>query len=106
MSLNQSMAVVKALHGKSIASGSFTPLADAETIVTGLSLVDCAIASIAGIPIATHSVSIADKGDQAGAPAAGSIIIRTRKTTDTTLTLPIASSGTELVTDWIAIGDA
>lgn len=105
MALFQSMAVVAALKGKKIASGTVTPTSAAHTVVTGLASVDFAIATAKGVATISHTLTGADIGDQAGTPARGSIIIRTAKPTATASTIPIAATTPWRDVDWVAIGD-
>lgn len=105
MALYGALAVLAAGAGKVIAFGTVTPTSAAETVVTGLSNVDFSIASLRDLGVITHDRSGADVGDQAGSPAAGSIIIRSQKPTDTTLTTPIPATTPWVAVDWIAIGD-
>ena len=93
--------------GKCLASGEATPTDGSITVVTGLSVVDSCVASFDGDPVATCMWAHADKGDQAGSPAAGSIFIVTTKPTnaDTDIT-PIAATTPFVDVNWIAVGDA
>ncbi len=94
------------IGGKSFASDVATPTDGSITVVTGLSLVDSVVCSFDGDPVPTCMFAHADKGDQAGSPAAGSIFIVTTKPTniDTDIT-PIAATTPFVDVNWIAIGD-
>ena len=98
------------IAGKAVASGTETPTDGSATVVTGLSVVDSCVASFDGDPVITCMFAHADKGDQAGAPAAGSILIVTTKPTDPAGTnsdiLPIAATTPFVDVNWIAVGDA
>ena len=95
--------------GKAIATGVATPTDGSITVVTGLSNVDVVICSFDGDPIVTCMFAHADKGNQSGAPAAGSINIVTTKPTDIAGTdsdiTPIAATTPFVDVNWIAIGD-
>ncbi len=79
------------------------------TVVTGLTTVDVAVCSFDGDPVVTCMFAHADKGDQAGAPAAGSILIVTTKPTDTAGSdsdiAPIAATTPFVDVNWVAMGD-
>lgn len=97
------------IGGKSLASGTETPTDGSATVATGLSLVDSCVASFDGSPVITCMFCHADKGDQAGSPAAGSIFIITEKPTDPAGTdsdiTPIAATTPFVAVNWIAVGD-
>lgn len=91
--------------GYKVARGTHTMTASADTIVTGLSTVVSAVANLDFSqvqPTATEAMVVAEIGDQAGSPAAGSIILRGLKISGGTFvasTTPFA-----VVANWIAIG--
>lgn len=97
------------IGGKSFAAGVATPTDGSLTVVTGLSLVDSVVCSFDGDPVVTCMFAHADKGDQAGSPAAGSIFIVTTKPTDIAGTdsdiTPIAATTPFVDVNWIAVGD-
>jgi len=99
MALYQSLAVLASQNGKVLVAGTVLPTSAAETVITGLSSVDFAVAGAEDAISVTHSYTDADIGDQAGAPAAGSIIIRTGKEPSVAATTPWRTC------HWIAIGD-
>ncbi len=90
--------------GYKIARGTVTPTSASHTVVTGLAAVVAAVASLKGAPTLTHLITAADIGDQAGAPAAGSILIKSYKPTGAADVTPIAATTPWGAVDWIAIG--
>ncbi|MHB8916538.1 MAG: hypothetical protein ACYC4H_00810 [Desulfocucumaceae bacterium] len=90
--------------GYKIARGTLTPATASDTVVTGLATVVAAVASLKGAPSLTHMFVAADIGDQAVAPAAGSILIKTYKPTGAADVTPIAATTPWSAVDWIAIG--
>lgn len=82
-----------------IARGVYTSAAAVGTVVTGLSTVVSVVASLQTTPAAAHAFVTADIGDQAGAPAAGSVYI---KTWTSAYSAELTPWGT--VAEWIAIG--
>lgn len=90
--------------GYKIARGTLTPVSASDTVVTGLATVVAAVASLKGAPSLTHMFVAADIGNQAGAPAAGSILIKSYKPTGAADVTPIAATTPWSAVDWIAIG--
>ena len=86
-----------------IAFGAHTTVAAADTIITGLSKVEAVVATFATDPAAANTYVSATKGDQAGTPDAGSIIIKTWKQSGSDPT-PIAADAFAKVVNWIAVG--
>lgn len=97
-----SVAAVAA--GYKIARGTLTPTAASQTVVTGLTTVVAVVASLKGAPTLTHNLVAADIGNQSGAPAAGSILIKSYKPTSSTDVTPVAATTPWSAVDWIAIG--
>lgn len=103
-------AIVNALisgvaAGYKIARGVHTLLSASDTVVTGLATVVAIIAVMESDPILTCDRVTAGIGNQAGAPAAGSVYIKAWMPTDNTLTTPIAATGfANIKVNWIAIG--
>lgn len=91
-------------NGYKIARGQHTPTTAADTVVTGLATVVAAVAVAEGPPTLTHMFTSCDIGDQAGTPAAGSIIIRTQKPTGAADVTPIDATTPWQTVNWIAIG--
>lgn len=90
--------------GYKVARGTLTPITESDTVVTGLTTVVAAIASLKGAPTLTCMFVAADIGNQAGSPAAGSIYIKSYKPTAANDVTPIASTTPWSAMDWIAIG--
>lgn len=97
-------AIQGAAVGYKIARGVVTPTSASHTVVTGLATVVAAIAQLNGAPTMTHMFTEADIGDQAGTPAAGSILVLSQKPTASGNVTPIASSTPWGEVGWIAIG--
>jgi len=90
--------------GYKIARGQHTTVAAADTVVTGLATVVAAVASMDSDPGDDPEQVSATIGDQAGAPAAGSIIIKTWKNSGTDPT-PLAATTFSKKVNWVAIGN-
>lgn len=90
--------------GYKIARGTATIDAASKDVATGLATVVAAVVSMVGDPSATHMFSSVTVGDQAGAPAAGSIRIKSWKPTAVDNATPIAATSTFANVSWIAIG--
>lgn len=99
-----SAAVSGVAAGYKIARGTLTPDASSKTVATGLSTVVAVVASLKGDPTINMNRVSASIGDQAGSPAAGSIIIKSWKPTATNDATPTAATGSWVAVDWIAIG--
>lgn len=91
--------------GLKVVIGQHTTVAASDTIVTGLATVIAVVAVLDADPGDDPASVSATIGDQAGAPAAGSIIIKTWKFTNaaTDVTPTAATTFTKKV-NWIAIG--
>jgi len=94
---------IPAAHGIRSVSGQHTTVADADTIVTGLSKVVCVVAQLDSDPVDGAMHVTATIGDQAGTPAAGSVIIKSWKSTDGDATLVAGTTFSKLV-NWVAYG--
>ena len=90
--------------GYKTARGTLAPVSGSDTVVTGLATVVAAVASLKGAPTLTCMFVAADIGNQTGAPAAGSIYIKTYKPTAVNDVTPIAATTPWSAIDWIAIG--
>ena len=90
--------------GYKTARGTITPTTASDTVVTGLTTVVAVVASLKGAPTLTCMFVAADIGNQAGAPAAGSILIKSYKPTAAADVTPLASTTPWSAIDWIAIG--
>jgi hypothetical protein len=99
--------VIAVAGGYKIARGQLSTASASDTVVTGLTTVVSVVATLESDPVDTCSVATAQVGDQAGAPAAGSVIIKTWKPTTGGAagnpTLIAATAFTKKV-NWIAIG--
>lgn len=84
--------------GIKIARGQHTTVAAADTVVTGLASVVAVVVSFNAVPVSGADMVTASIGDQAGSPAAGSVIIETHEA-DYTDAVTFSR-----VVNWIAIG--
>lgn len=89
--------------GLKMAAGTHTTVTATDTVITGLDLVTSVVATFQTDPADANTYVSATIGDQAGAPAAGSIIIKTWKQSGSDPT-PIAADAFSKVVNWIAIG--
>ena len=87
--------------GYKIARGQATTATASDTVVTGLTTVVAVIANLDDAPSTDPEVATASIGDQAGSPAAGSILIKTWKTLGGT---PVAATTFSKKVNWLAIG--
>jgi len=90
--------------GYKIARGVATIGSASDDVAAGLTTVVAAVVSLVGDPSLTHMYSSCTVGDQAGAPAAGSIRIKSWKPTATGDVTPTAATSTFANVAWIAIG--
>lgn len=97
---------VLSIGGKKIARGSHVQLAAEDTVATGLATVVAVIVSFKSNPTAKQLYAVGDVGNQSGAPAAGSFLLRTFKPTAADNSAPtVATDFTDnLAIDWIAVG--
>ena len=95
---------VATTSGIKIARGQLTSATGPDTVVTGLATVVAVIASLDADPVDDPFMCTATIGDQAGAPAAGSVIIKTWKNTGGTDPTPVAASTFSKKVNWVAIG--
>ncbi len=86
------------------ARGQHTTVAASDTVVTGLTKVVTVVASLDSDPVDDPMLVTASIGDQAGAPASGSILIKTWKNTGGTDPTPAAATTFAKKVNWIAIG--
>lgn len=87
-----------------IAAGQHTTAAASDTVATGLATVVAAVAVLDSDPGDDPMLVSCSIGDQAGTPAAGSILIKTWKNTGGTDPTPAAASTFSKKVNWIAIG--
>lgn len=90
--------------GLKLVGGQATTVAASDTIVTGLSLLYGAVATLDDNLIDDPSWVSASIGDQAGAPAAGSFLLKTWKNTGGTDPTPAAATTFSKKVNWIAFG--
>lgn len=86
-----------------LARGQHTTIDENDTVVTGLTTVVAVVASLDSDPVDGCMEVTASIGNQSGAPAAGSVYIKTWKRTDADETPVAATTFTKLV-NWIAVG--
>lgn len=92
-------------NGYRTASGQFVTVTASDTIVTGLgSTLIGVVATLDDDPALDPGLVSASIGTQAGAPAAGSILIKTWKFTSVTNPTPIAATVFGKKVNWIAFG--
>lgn len=102
--VNESLLVQGIAAGYKIARGTATPTSASFTVATGLNTVVAVLVQFKGAPTITHMINAGDIGDQAGAPAAGSFLLKSYKPTAVADATPIASTTPWSAVDWIAIG--
>ena len=90
--------------GYKIARGVAAVGAASVDVVTGLATVVAVITGMVGDPSLTHMFSSATVGDQATAPIAGSIRIKSWKPTGAADVTPVAATSPFGNVGWIAIG--
>ena len=96
--------LITGIGGYKVARGQLTTVTAADTVVTGLATVVSVIASLDADPVDDPFMASATIGDQAGAPAAGSVIIKTWKNTAGTDPTPAAETTFTKKVNWLAIG--
>jgi hypothetical protein len=89
--------------GYKVARGQHTTVAASDTIVTGLATVVAIVAQLDDDPVDGCMHVTSSIGDQAGAPAAGSALIKTWRSTDGDATLIAANTFAKKV-NWVAFG--
>jgi len=90
--------------GYKIARGQLTTASAADTVATGLATVVAAVACLDSDPGDDPMLASCTTGDQAGSPAAGSIIVKTWKNTAGTDPTPVAATTFAKKVSWIAVG--
>lgn len=99
---NVTTSIVTTAGGGRMARGKHTTVAASDTVVTGLSgALALAIVSLNDDPVDGAMYVTADIGDQAGAPAAGSFLLKSWKNTDADAT-QVAATTFGLDVAWIA----
>lgn len=86
-----------------MAHGIHTTVAASDTLVTGLNKVICCVVSKNDDPIDAAMTVTCDIGDQAGSPAAGSVLIKSWLWTDADASHVVATTHSKDVA-WIAFG--
>jgi hypothetical protein len=89
--------------GYKVARGQHTTVDENDTVVTGLATVVSVVVSLDDDPVDGCQFVTGSIGDQAGAPAAGSVLIKTWKAVDGDASLVAATTFSKKV-NWIAIG--
>ena len=90
--------------GYKIARGQHTTVAASDTVVTGLSTVVAVVAVLDADPGLNPLFVTASIGNQSGAPAAGSILIKSWRATAANDVTPVAATTFSKKVNWIAIG--
>jgi hypothetical protein len=90
--------------GLRVARGQQTTVAASDTVVTGLNTVVAAVACLDSDPIDNPEWVSCSIGDQAGAPAAGSILVKTWQNTAGNDPTPTAATTFGKKVNWIAVG--
>lgn len=90
--------------GYKVARGVVTTATASDTVVTGLATVVAVVATLGDDPGLDPGLASATIGDQAGAPAAGSVLIKTWKFTSNANPTPIAATTFSKKVNWIAVG--
>lgn len=99
-------AFIQRASGSRIAYGQSTTVTASDTIVTGLGALTMVVASLDSDPGDDPEFVSASIGDQAGAPAAGSFLLKTWKNTGGTDPTPLAATTFAKKVNWIAIAAA
>lgn len=87
-----------------IVRGQHTTVAASDTVVTGLTTVVAVVAALDSDPALDPLFVTASIGNQAGAPAKGSIYIKSWQATAAGDATPIAATTFAKKVNWIAIG--
>lgn len=101
---NLETATAGVAAGYKIARGVHTTVAASDTVVTGLATVVAVVVSLQSDPVDDPFMVTATIGDQAGTPAAGSVLIKSWKNTGGTDPTPAAATTFSKTVNWIAIG--
>lgn len=95
---------VRKVDGLAIRYGQHTTVAASDTVVTGLAVVVSVVACYDTDPADANFLVSASIGDQAGSPAAGSVLIKTWQNTSGTDPTPTAAGSFSKKVNWIAVG--
>lgn len=85
-------------------AGQHTTVAASDTVATGLTTVVAVVACLDSDPTDNPEWVSASIGDQAGAPTAGSVLIKTWQNTSGSDPTPVAATTFGKKVNWIAIG--
>lgn len=96
--------IIGVAGGYKIARGVHSTVAASDTVVTGLTTVVAVVATLESDPVLDPLLVTASIGDQAGAPAAGSIYIKSWKATAANDVNPAAATTFTKKVNWIAVG--
>lgn len=98
--------VIGVAGGYKIARGIHTQVAASDTVVTGLATVVAVIVCFASAPTVKQLFCAGDIGNQSGAPAAGSVLLKTYKPTAIDNVTPVAATDftDNVEIAWLAIG--
>lgn len=102
--VNAGLQIGSQVGGFRMARGQKSTASASDTVVTGLSNVVIAIANLESAPVIGCMWATAAIGDQAGTPAAGSILIKTWMPTSNSDPTPLAATTFTKVVSWLAIG--
>jgi hypothetical protein len=95
--ISGSIATIEALP--QLTSGSISPASASEIVTTGLSTVSSIVATLSGSPTLEHAFVSAVSGS-----TAGDVIIYCWKPTSDSDVTPVASTGSFVDINWIAVG--
>lgn len=100
---NVTTSIITTAGGGRMARGQHTTVDENDTVVTGLSgALALVVVSLNDAPVAGCQFVTGDIGDQAGAPAAGSFLLKSWKATATADTAIIAATTFSKKVNWIA----
>lgn len=86
-----------------VRSGQHVTVDENDTVVTGLATITAVVVSFNDPPAEGVKFVSGDLGDQAGAPAAGSFLLKTWKDTDADAAI-VAATAFGVAVNWIAFG--
>lgn len=103
---NAALIALGVAGGYKIARGIHQQAAASDTVVTGLATVVAVVANFRDAPTVNQLLCSATIGNQTGAPAAGSFLLRTYKPTAVNDVTPLAATvfSDNVNFDWIAVG--
>lgn len=99
---NVTTSIITTAGGGRIARGQHTTVAASDTVVSGLGALALVVVSLNDDPVAGAQFVTASIGDQAGAPAAGSFLLKTWKATAAGDTAQIAATTFGKKVGWVA----